>query len=276
MKPVAFDYARPASLEEARALLGSGDILAKVLAGGQSLGPMLNLRLVQPDLLVDVTRLPELHRVEEQDEAVVIGACVTTAELEDGCVPGRTGEVLAGVAGTIAYRAVRNRGTIGGSLAHADPAGDWLSCLAALGAGALIRGPGGLREVPVERFVLGAFEVALEAGEILEAVRVPKVGPGARWSYHKFCRKTGEFAEAIAAILDDPERDVCRVVAGATDSRPVVWAEGATLFAGARRASLAQAFQRDAARAALAREGLEGYELQVHLAALGRAAERAR
>ena len=101
---------------------------------------MLNLRLAQPELLVDLTRLGELKQVEETAETVSIGACVTHADIEDGRVPDVAGDVLGAVARGIAYRAVRNRGTIGGSLAHADPAADWISCLAALGASVVVRG----------------------------------------------------------------------------------------------------------------------------------------
>jgi carbon-monoxide dehydrogenase medium subunit len=117
VKPARFDYARPASLGEAVALLGTRGGVVKCLAGGQSLGPMLNLRLVQPDLLVDITHIPELTRVEEDGDGLLLGACTTHAAIEDG-------RVLPAVAHGIAYRAVRSRGTIGGSLAHADPAAD--------------------------------------------------------------------------------------------------------------------------------------------------------
>ena len=149
MKPARFDYARPASLGEAVALLGTRGTVVKCLAGGQSLGPMLNLRLVQPDLLVDITRIPELTRVEEDGDGVLLGACTTHAAIEDGRVPDVTGGVLPAVAQGIAYRAVRSRGTIGGSLAHADPAADWITCLTALGAEIVVHGPSGRRELAV-------------------------------------------------------------------------------------------------------------------------------
>ena len=125
MKPVAFDYARPARIDEAVALLAANPD-AKILAGGQTLGPMLNLRLAQPALLVDITRIAELAAVHEDADAITIGATVTHAAIEDGRVPIRRGGFLSRVARGIAYRAVRSRGTIGGSLAHADPAADWL------------------------------------------------------------------------------------------------------------------------------------------------------
>jgi carbon-monoxide dehydrogenase medium subunit len=123
MKPVAFDYVRPASLGEAISFL-TGTADAKVLAGGQTLCPMLNLRLAQPTLLVDITRIPELAAVHEHVDAITLGATVTHAAIEDARIADPTGGFLPRVARGIAYRAVRTRGTIGGSLAHADPAKD--------------------------------------------------------------------------------------------------------------------------------------------------------
>src|SRR5690242_6238261 len=117
MKPAPFDYARARSLDEAIKLLGSGNDYVKLLAGGQTLGPMLNLRVVQADLLVDIAKLPETTRWSEEGEGIAIGACVTHAAIEDGKVPDPASGMLRRVAGGIAYRAVRNRGTIGGSLA---------------------------------------------------------------------------------------------------------------------------------------------------------------
>src|ERR1700674_1329194 len=121
MKPVAFSYERPASIDAALELLSETAVFCKILAGGQSLGPMLNLRLAQPDLLIDVTSISELVDVADGRDHLDIGACVTHADIEDGRLPDASNGLLPHVAGTIAYRAVRNRGTIGGSLAHADP-----------------------------------------------------------------------------------------------------------------------------------------------------------
>lgn len=264
MKPARFDYARPASLGEAVALLGTGERVVKCLAGGQSLGPMLNLRLVQPDLLVDITRIPELTRVEEDGDGLLLGACTTHAAIEDGRVPDVTGGVLPAVAQGIAYRAVRSRGTIGGSLAHADPAADWLTCLTTLGAEIVIHGSSGRRKLAVAEFMRGGFETALEADEILEAVRIPRLGAGARWGYYKVNRKTGEFAHAIGAVLHDPERGVCRAVAGATESRPIVIEDAGPLIEAPDRAALFE----------LLREGglgADAYSLQIHAVALERA-----
>jgi carbon-monoxide dehydrogenase medium subunit len=272
MKPARFDYERPARLDEASALLGRDG--AKLLAGGQSLGPMLNLRLVQPALVIDVTGIAELRRAEETADGVTLGACVTHANIEDGRVPDPTGGRLPRLAHGVAYRAVRNRGTIGGSLAHADPAADWVSILAALGAEVLIFAPAGRRSLPVERFVTGVFETALEPGEILEAVRIPRLSPGARWGYWKFCRKTGEFASAIGAVLDDPARGICRAVIGATEAPPYVVTEARSLFDGA---SVAGRLDRAKLEPLLDEKGMtDPFERQIHIAALERAALAAR
>lgn len=270
MKPSQFDYERPADLASVIRLIQRDDIVVKIVAGSQSLGPMLNLRLVQPDLLVDITAIKELKRVEVTDDGITIGACVTHADIEDGRVPDVTGGALSKVARGIAYRAVRNRGTLGGSLVHADPSADWVSSLAAIGAEVLITGPSGQRRVPVEAFMTGVFEVDLGPGEMLEAVRIPRLSASARWGYHKLCRKTGEFAHAIGAVLHDPERSVCRVVVGATESKPIVLTDARPLFSDGRRLDV------DAARELLTSAGhADALENQIHIAALKRAVDRA-
>jgi carbon-monoxide dehydrogenase medium subunit len=271
MKPAPFDYARPSSLADAIALLASEGRVAKPLAGGQSLAPMLNLRLAQPEVLVDITGVPELRRAEEGGDGVVIGACVTHADVEDGRVPDPTHGALPEVARAIAYRAVRNRGTIGGSLAHADPAADWISALAALGAEVLVRGPAGQRRLAVEALMTGAFETALAPGELLEAIRVPRLSPHRRWGFYKFCRKAGEYAHAIGAVLVDPEHAVCRAVIGATEAAPIVLADAAPLFGG-RPEGLAGTFERALAARLLEDSGIrDPFERQIHIVALERA-----
>lgn len=223
MKPAPFEYARPRTVEDAVRLLSVAEG-AKVLAGAQTLGPMLNLRLAQPSLLVDVGRIPELASVSEDENAVTIGATVTHAAIEDGRIPDPTGGFLAEVARGIAYRAVRTRGTIGGSLAHADPAADWLSALIALGAEVDIAGPRSRRRLALSAFVRGAMATELGSDEVLLGIRIAKFSPRARFGFHKICRKTGEFAEAIGVVVNDPERGFSRVVAGATHSQPLVMA----------------------------------------------------
>ncbi len=259
MKPVDFDYECPGDLDSALALMSDAGPSGRVLAGGQSLGPMLNLRLAQPALLVDITAIPELKAVEPEGDGLLIGACVTHAAIEDGAIADVTNGTLASVAGGIAYRAVRNRGTIGGSLAHADPAADWISCLSTLGAEAVIAGAAGERRVSVGEFMDGAFETVLGVGEILRGVVVPKLSSTARWGYYKFCRKAGDFAEAIGAVLHDPERNVARTVLGATNARPIV---------------IDGPYEDDAVRTSIDTLGsdIDSYDRQVHFVTAKRAA----
>jgi carbon-monoxide dehydrogenase medium subunit len=216
VKAAQFDYVRPRDVAEALNVLKAPE--AKPIAGGQSLGPMLNLRLARPKLLVDVSRIPELREIRDEGDAWRIGASVTHAQLEDkplaGCEP------LSKVARAIAYRAVRNRGTVGGSLAHADPAADWPLVLAVLDATVRVAGPAGRREIKADSLMTAAFETELRDDEIVESVRVPKLSAGARWGYYKFCRKTGEFPDASAALLLDAQRRVARLFAGALDRPP--------------------------------------------------------
>jgi carbon-monoxide dehydrogenase medium subunit len=222
MKPAPFDLARPDNLAEAAAALVRQPGAARLLAGGQSLGPMLNLRLVRPAMLVAIAHLPELGAVAEDADAVTIGAAVTHSAIADGRTPDIGGGILARIAQGIAYRAVRNLGTIGGSLCHADPAADWLTTLTALGASVLTWREAGGRAIPLAQFVAGAFRTALAPGEIVQAVRVPRPSAQGRWGYYKACRKPGEFAHAMAAVLDDPARGIRRAVIGAAGGPPVV------------------------------------------------------
>jgi carbon-monoxide dehydrogenase medium subunit len=256
MKPAPFEHVRAANLADAISQLGAQDG-ARVLAGGQSLGPMLNLRLAQPRLLVQVTRLPELCGVAVDNDAVIVGACVTHAAIADGLVPDIGNGVLARVADNIAYRAVRNRGTIGGSLCHADPAADWVTVLTALDATVLLEGPKGKRSLHLADFIQGAFRTALLPGEILLAVRIPRMPSDARWGYEKACRKPGDFAHAMAAVL--LHGDKRRAVIGALGGKPLLLeGEDATAEGAAR---------------ALA--DLDRVQLHMQLAVLRRALEKA-
>jgi len=231
MKAAAFDYESPRDVAAALALAIQADGGAKYVAGSQSLGPMLNLRLVQPALLIDVRRIGELAEVGQSDDAVRFGACTSHAAIEDGVVPDPTRGLMPFVARGIAYRPVRNRGTIGGSLAHADPAADWVTAMALLGAVAIVRGPTGERRIALESFFSGAYTTALGDDDLLVAVDVPKLSAAARWGYYKICRKTGEFAQAIGAVLIDPLRGIERSVVGAADGAPIVL-EGRAAIAG--------------------------------------------
>ena len=272
MKPAAFDYLRARSVAEAAAALAE-EGGAKLIAGGQSLGPMLNLRLVQPPLLIDIAAIPELATVAEQGEELRIGACVTAASIEDGRLAAQGTPMLPRIAAGISYRAVRNRGTIGGSLCHADPAADWVSALPALGAICIVTNGSASRRMPARDFMTAAFETALKPGEVLEAVVVPKVSRRARFGWHKVSRKTGKFAMAIGAVLWDPDHDVFRAVIGATHGKPIVIDDARELL-GAPGGSVA--FDAARASALLVQHGVKsGAEQRTHLAALRRAASEA-
>lgn len=264
MKAAAFDFLQPDSISGALQLLGTSAVAARVLGGGQSLGPMLNLRLAQPELLIGIGRLQEIRTASLEANAVTLGAGVTHASIEDRLVPDVTLGLMPFVASNIAYRAIRNRGTLGGSLAHADPAADWVSTMLLVGATMLIAGASGCREVLAREFIKGPFTTALGEEEILTAIRIPKFSPSARWGYYKFCRKTGEFAEAIGAALYDPERGICRLLIGATDGAPTLVDD-------------AQSLLKDAAPAAINRIledaglGDDSYALKMHRIAAVRA-----
>jgi len=227
MKPAAFSYVRPQSWSDALTLVASG---ARPGAGTQSLGPLLNLRLAQPDTIADLRHLPDYAGVAVSGNVLRIGAGTTHAAIEDGAVPGRTGEIMAGVARRIAYRPVRNRGTIGGSLAHADPAADWVAVLPALGGTAIALGPQGERRLPLAGFVTGIFETALATDELLRAVEVPVFPAGALWGHWKFCRKVGEFSKVTACVLSIPGA-APRAVLAALDGPPLVIDDASALLA---------------------------------------------
>ena len=276
MKAAPFAYERPADLKAALALMAEAKETAKIIAGGQSLGPMLNLRLVQPDLIVDITSLAELKWAERAGDELVIGACVTHGDIEDGRIPDVTRGAMQRVAGAIAYRAVRNRGTIGGSLGHADPAADWVSALPALGAKIRLRSANRIRDLAVEDFITGALESALQAGEIVEAVHVPVMRPSARWGYVKACRKPGEFAHAIAAVMIDPEAVSARVVIGAIEAAPIVLRDAASLFGGRVTGDFRKQFDAHAAEALLIKAGMtSAADRHIHVAVLRRAIDEA-
>jgi len=235
MKAPAVDYVRPRSLAEAVDLLAQHRGEARVIAGGQSLVAMMNLRVASPGLLVDISRLPELSSISENSDAVSIGACVTHAAVEDGQIVDPSRGLMRRVAATLAYRAIRTRGTIGGSLALSDPAAEWPAVLTALDAEIVARGPVGRRSIKCAEFTTGVYETNLAADEIIESIRVPKLPAGARWGYLKLSRKSGEFANALAVVVADHARDHSRVVLGVANGAPLVLEDTSRLVAGRGR-----------------------------------------
>ncbi len=266
MKPALFDFAVAQSLSDAQRALHVGQ--NKLVSGNQSLGPMLNLRLTRPAGLIDVSLLPELRIVEEYEDYVRFGAAITHAEIEDGEVPDPTGHWLRDAAANIAYRAVRNRGTIGGSLAHADPAADWVIVMTWMCATALVHGTEAnatLRAIPMEEFINGPYSTALGPEDILAAVDIPKPGKGARWAYWKYTRQVGEFAKASAAILVDPSKNRTRVAIGALGRQPALLLNPESVLDGSQSPAdaLSEAIPDQAAS-----------KLHLHAVALSRALEQ--
>ena len=220
MYPAPFEYHTPASVQEAVALLARYQDEAKLLAGGHSLLPIMKLRFAQPKHLIDLRRIPGMTGISDWQDGIAIGATTTHHEIEDSEVIRRALPVLAEAAALIGDPLVRNRGTIGGSLAHADPSADWLACLMALGAEAVIASAGGRRRALLSTFVRGAMETELAPGELLTAVRIPRFAREARFGFHKICRKTGEFAEAMAAVVAVPPYGYLAAVVSPANGRP--------------------------------------------------------
>jgi aerobic carbon-monoxide dehydrogenase medium subunit len=225
MKAPAFDYVRPQSLGEAVALLAQSAGEARVVAGGQSLLALMNLRVAAPALLIDMAV------AGEKDDAVTLGAGVTHAMIEDGRISDPSRGLMPRVAASLAYRAIRNRGTIGGSLALADPAAEWPAVLAALDAAATVCGPNGRRLLNCAEFATGIYETQLADGEIIETVHLAKLSTDARWGYVKLARKSGEFANALAVAVIDRARGYSRIVLGAANGAPLVLAEASRSLA---------------------------------------------
>ena len=227
MKPAPFEYVRPGSVAEALTEL-ERDPEAKVLAGGQSLMPLMNLRLARPTRLIDVGRLEELDRVFDDEGSVLIGALVRHRRLETDPLLVRRLPLLAEAAGHIGHRGIRNRGTLGGSLAHADALAELPAVMVTLRATiyAESRG-GGRRELSADGFFQGHFTTVLEPDEMVTWVRVPVLPPGSGWGFVEFARRHGDFAQMAAActVAVDAEgrvADMRAVLMGAGDAARAV------------------------------------------------------
>jgi carbon-monoxide dehydrogenase medium subunit len=222
MKPAPLHYTRVGSLDHALELLANASEETRIIAGGQSLGPLLNLRLASPRKLIDISQVEELRRAALEGPDLVVGPCVTHAEIEDGEVPDVTRGLMAHVARGIAYRPVRNRGTLGGSLAHADPAADWVAAMMALGAGIRLRGGRKQRTLRVDEFIRGPLSTAIEPDEIIVAVCIPELSATARWGHAKFARKPGDFAESMALVVIDRDRGFFNAVLARRAEPPTI------------------------------------------------------
>jgi carbon-monoxide dehydrogenase medium subunit len=216
--PAAFDYVRAGSADEAVSLLSQHGDDAKLLAGGHSLLPLMKLRLATPSVLVDVGRLTDLSYVRDAGDHVAIGALTRHRDVETSDVLKAEVPILAHVAGLVGDPQVRHRGTLGGSLAHGDPASDLPAVVLALGGTLVARGPSGERTIPATEFFTGFLETALAPDELLTEVRVPKVA-GAGWSYQKFNRRALDWAIVGVAAIKNGHTGVALVNMGSTPVR---------------------------------------------------------
>jgi aerobic carbon-monoxide dehydrogenase medium subunit len=205
MKLPPFDYACPATVAEAVALLASRDGDAKLLAGGQSLVPMLAFRLAQPALLVDLRKLAELRAIKVSSDGVALGAMTRWRDIEDNERLETAHPLLKAAVAHVAHYQIRNRGTVGGSLAHADPAAEMPGIAITCEAEIAVVGSSGARVIAAADFFEGPLMTALAPDEVITEVRLPAWPAGRRWGFQEFARRRGDFAMAAAALFYDPD-----------------------------------------------------------------------
>jgi carbon-monoxide dehydrogenase medium subunit len=221
MFPASFDYERPASLEEALGLVAAHGDEAKVMAGGQSLIPLLKLRLAAPGVLVDIGRVPGLAALDVQGGALTIGARTRHVDIERSADLRSRFPILTEAAPQISDPLIRNAGTVGGSICHADPSGDWGAVMLALNAEFVVRSTRGERRVPATSFFDGPFTTILEPDEILTEIHVPAPGERSGGAYLKLERKIGDFATAAVAVqVEMANGHIGRVGIGLTSVGP--------------------------------------------------------
>jgi carbon-monoxide dehydrogenase medium subunit len=221
MIPAAFAYARPTTLDEALQAVASGGEDVKILAGGQSLIPVMRLRLAAPETVVDLTRVSELRGVRDDGDAIVIGAMTTHSDVISDPLIAEHAPLIAEATETVADRQVRHRGTFGGALAHADPAGDLPAVALALDAEFVIAGPGGRRTVPAADFFVDYLTTALAEGEVLVEIRIPKLSGTWGMHYEKFNRVAQAWSiVAVAAVVRRDGDRIAEARIGLTNMGP--------------------------------------------------------
>lgn len=200
MKPAPLDYAAPASLQEAVDLLSDSDRDSMVIAGGQSLMPMLNMRLASPELLVDLSRIADLDYIRDDGTRLLIGAMTTKRDVERSALVKDRQPLLHAATLLVGHPQIRNRGTVGGSMAHADPSAEYPAVALATDAEMRVVGPGGERTIDASDFFISYLTTALAPGEVLVEVAVPVLAPGTGWAFTELSRRHGDFAMAGTAI----------------------------------------------------------------------------
>ena len=253
MKPAPFAYHRPDTLDGALALLAAHGTEAKPLAGGQSLIPAMNFRLARPAVLVDLNRVAGLAYVRDAPDGVRLGAMTRQHTAERDPVVRHGAPLLAEALPHVAHAQIRSRGTIGGSVAHADPAAEIPAVLLALGARFVLRGTGPEREIPAEQFFTGLFETALAPGQLLTEIVVPRTPPGTGWGFVEVARRHGDYALAgVAAVVTLDEGGRCReprIALFGVGAGPVLARRAAKALSGEVPAAKAIAEAADAAAA---------------------------
>jgi aerobic carbon-monoxide dehydrogenase medium subunit len=225
MKASAFDYARATSIDDALRLLAAHGQAAKVLAGGQSLMPAMNLRLISPGIVVDIGSISELKGIAVRGSTLRIGALTRHADLLRSSEIATHAPLLAEAVAHVAHPAIRNRGTIGGSLAHADPAAELPACMLALDAMVVVRGNRGERRIAASEFFTGIFETALASDELLVAIELPIAGKNSAHFFHEFARRHGDYAMvglAAQAVVQSGCFTELRLAYFALGDRPVL------------------------------------------------------
>lgn len=253
MKPAPFTYARPDSLDEALTLLQAAGEDVKLLAGGQSLVPLLNLRMASVDEIVDLNRLGELAYVKRENDTLCVGSMTRHRHIEVSAEVEAAQPLLTRAAAEVGHLAIRNRGTIGGSLVHADPAAEWPLVAVALDARFVLRSREAIRTVPAREFFVGPLMTVIEPQEILCEVRFPVAPAGVAWGFQELCRRPGDFAIAAVAcqltLADDGRCAAASLAVGGAHDTPLHVPEVASVLAGTR-ADDAEAIDRAAQHAA--------------------------
>ncbi len=282
MKPPAFEYVRPATLDEAVTLLADSSRENKVLAGGQSLIPLLNFRLAFPQRLVDIKGIASLSSLRREGNALVIGATTPTREVELSSTVKQALPILSEATRWVGHVQIRNRGTVGGSIAHADPSAEIPALCVLLGAEFLVRSPRGSRTAAAEDFFHGFLSTDLQPDEVLEAVRFPIPVAGSRWGFREFALRRGDFALAgagcVLEVSGGAVTDARAVVFGASDV-PIRASDAESALQGQRltKETIAQAAARAGTRlqATAAGDADRAYRAEVAEVMLRRALEDA-
>lgn len=236
MKPSAFEYHNPQSVEEAVELLDRYGDEAKIIAGGQSLVPMMNFRLARPEILIDINGIKELEYIKSEGDELVIGALTRERDIEKSPLVIEQFPFLAKAISYIGHSAIRNRGTIGGSLVHADPSAELPTSLCALNGKLKVVGPSGEKILDPEEFFLTYLTTSLEPSDLLVEVRIPALPEKTGWSFSELSRRSGDFAVvAVGVLLFSESPGVCRearIAMGGVAATPVRAQEAEALLAG--------------------------------------------